>query len=96
MPVKRPKKQYKLSGKKIVSLDGFYDEIARAMKFPKHFGRNLDALWDVLTTDSEGPLEIIWGDSALSKIFMDKDFDRVAKLLEDVAKERDDIQVTFR
>lgn len=27
-----------------------HDEIARALEFPPHYGRNLDALWDLLTT----------------------------------------------
>lgn len=92
MPVKR----CRLSGKKIRSLEDFYDQIAQKLDLPTHFGRNLDALWDVLTGDVEGPVEIRWADSALSKIFMGSDFDKVERLLKDLEKEREDFRVFFQ
>jgi ribonuclease inhibitor len=94
--VKRPMKKLKLLGKSITSLDEFYGEIAKKLRFPDSFGRNLDALWDVLTTDVQGPLELVWEDSEASKKSMGKDFERVAALLKEVEKERDDFKVTFR
>jgi ribonuclease inhibitor len=60
---------------------------------PEHFGRNLDALWDVLSTDVEGPFEIIWKHAKNSKKFMGKDFDRAVKLLQELEKERDDFKL---
>jgi len=93
--VKRSPKKVKLAGKSIRSLDEFYGEIAKKLRFPEHFGRNLDALWDVLTTDIKGPLELAWEDSELSKKSMGKDFEKVAALLRDVAKERKDFKVSF-
>ncbi|MCK7468404.1 MAG: barstar family protein [Desulfosudis oleivorans] len=44
----------------IRSLDDLYDQLASRLSLPAHFGRNLDALWDVLSTDIEGPFEIVW------------------------------------
>ena len=95
MRVKRSPKKVRLAGKSIRSLDEFYGEIAKKLRFPEHFGRNLDALWDVLTTDIKGPLELAWEDSELSKKSMGKDFEKVAALLRDVAKERKDFKVSF-
>ncbi len=95
MPVKRYLKQCKLAGTAIRSLDEFYSEIAQKLNFPEYFGRNLDALWDVLTTDIEGPVELVWEDSAASKKFMGRDFNKVSALLRDVEIERDDFHVTF-
>jgi ribonuclease inhibitor len=95
MPVKRSLKQCKLSGTAIHSLDEFYSEIARKLHFPEYFGRNLDALWDVLTTDIEGPVELVWEDSAASKRSMGRDFNKVSALLRNVEIERDDFHVTF-
>lgn len=69
----------------------FYDELARQLDFPTHFGRNLDALWDVLVNDIEGPLEIVWQDTRLSREAMCNDYVKLAALLEEVAKERGDI-----
>jgi ribonuclease inhibitor len=86
----------KLQGKSIRSLEEFYDEIARKLRFPDYFGQNLDALWDVLTTDVKGPVELAWEDSEMSKKSMGKDFEKVAALLRDVEKERADFKVAFR
>ncbi len=96
MRVKRSTNKVKLAGKSIHSLDDFYGEIARKLRFPDYFGRNLDALWDVLTTDVKGPVELAWEDSEASKKSMGEDFEKVAALLRDVGKEREDFKVTFR
>ncbi len=89
MPIKR----CTLNGKTIGSLDDLYDRISILIDLPEHFGRNLDALWDVLSTDVEGPFEIIWKNADDSKKSMGKDFDRVLKLLRDLEKERDDFKL---
>ena len=91
MPMK--KKRCLLSGKTVRSLDIFYDEIARQLAFPKHFGRNLDALWDVLSTDIEGPIEVGWKNPDSSRLEMGGDFDRVLAVLKDVEKARKDFRV---
>jgi len=93
--VKRSTKKVKLAGKSISSLDEFYGEIAKKLRFPDYFGRNLDALWDVLTTDVKGPVELAWEDSEMSKKSMGKDFEKVSALLRDVEKERGDFKVSF-
>ena len=89
MPVKR----CTLNGNAIRSLDNFYDRISTLKDMPKLFGRNLDALWDVLSIDVEGPFEIIWKEAEASKKLMGKDFDRIVKLLRDMEKERDDFKL---
>ena len=91
MPMK--KKRCLLSGKTVRSLDIFYDEIARQLAFPEHFGRNLDALWDVLSTDIEGPIEVVWKNPDSSRLEMGGDFDRVLAVLKDVEKARKDFRV---
>ncbi len=95
MRVKRTATSYRLSGREIRSLEEFYDAISRKLCFQAHFGRNLDALWDVLTTDVEGPVEIIWEESAVSRKAMGPVYDRIAALLKEVQKERDDFHVIF-
>jgi ribonuclease inhibitor len=96
MPVKRSPKKVRLRGKAIRSLDDFYSQIAPKLRFPDYFGRNLDALWDVLTTDVQGPVELVWEESEDSKKSMGKDFEKVSVLLKDVEKERGDFKVSFR
>ena len=89
MPIKR----CTLNGNAMRSLNDFYDRISTLKDMPKLFGRNLDALWDVLSIDVEGPFEIIWKKAEASKKFMGKDFDRVVKLLRDLEKERPDFKL---
>ena len=89
MPIKR----CTINGNTIRSLDDLYDRISTLIDLPEHFGRNLDALWDVLSTDVEGPFEIFWKQADNSKKFMGKDFDRAVKLLQELEKERDDFKL---
>ncbi len=84
----KPLKQCRLSG--IRSAAQFYEELARQLDFPAHFGRNLDALWDALSADVEGPLEIIWQDTQLSRSAMGADYAGLLAVLEEAAAERDD------
>lgn len=86
MPIKR----CRVDGKAVRSLDDLYDQLSSRLSLPEHFGRNLDALWDVLSSDVEGPFEIEWTHADLSKKSMGKEYDRVVKVLRDVEKERDD------
>ncbi len=74
----------------IRSLARFYDELARQLNFPPHFGRNLDALWDVLTGDVEGPFEIVWTGAQQSQASLGADYDRLLAVFRDLAAERDD------
>jgi ribonuclease inhibitor len=89
-----PIKQCPLSGRFIHSLDDLYDQLVSGLALPAHFGRNLDALWDVLSTDVEGPFEIVWKNSDDSRKSMGKDFDRVLKLLQALEDERNDFHLT--
>ena len=89
MPIRR----CTLNGKTTRSLDDLYDQLSVPLSLPEHFGRNLDALWDVLSTDVEGPFEIVWKNAGDSRKLMGKDFDRAAKLLKDLQKDRDDFKL---
>ena len=85
-----PVKKCTLNGKALSSLDYLYDQLSKGLFLPKHFGRNLDALWDVLSTDMPGPFEIVWKHANESKKRMGEDFDRALKLLQELKEERDD------
>ena len=89
MPIKR----YTLNGDGIRTLDDLYDQISIPMNLPGHFGRNLDALVDVLSTEIEGPFEIIWKHAGNSRKLMGKNYDRVVELLQALEKERGDFKL---
>jgi len=88
-----PIKHCKMNGKTMASLDDLYDQLSIPLSLPKHFGRNLDALWDVLSTDVEGPFETVWKHAGDSKKLMGRDYDRAVKLLKNLQKERDDFKL---
>ncbi len=90
------KRHYILNGQGICSLDDFYDEISRQLSLPGYFGRNLDALWDVLSAEVEGPVEITWQNAQASKQAMGEDFEKVLKVLQEVEGEREDFKVIIK
>jgi len=74
-------------------MDDVYDALAEQLGLGPEFGRNLDAAWDVLTTDVRGPLDIVWRDSRLSRAWLGANFDRVVRLLQAVAEQRGDVTI---
>lgn len=94
MPLTR--KQVVIAGDNTASAEDFYDSLERQLELPGYFGRNLDALWDMLTGDVEGPLEIIWQEADLSRQIMGDEFHDITALLLEVAEEREDITVTLQ
>jgi ribonuclease inhibitor len=82
-----------LNGSEIGSLDDLYTHLAQQLDFPEHFGRNLDALWDLLSTDVEGPFEIVWKRAEDSRKALGADFARVLKLFADLESERSDFRL---
>lgn len=83
-----------LDGAGLADLDAIYDALATQLGFPAHFGRNLDALWDLLTADIPGPIEIEWRDTAAARRRLGADFDRLARLFDDLGAARRDIRIT--
>jgi ribonuclease inhibitor len=86
-------KRCTLKGRNVRTMDGFYREIARQLSFPAHFGRNLDALWDVLIADIEGPVEVVWEDPEASRTSIGRDFERVLDVLRKVERKRNDFRL---
>lgn len=80
----------------IRTLTQFYDELAHQLAFPAYFGRNLDALWDVLTGEVAGPIEIVWEGSAQAEANLGADYAKLVALFNDLAAERDDFTFVLR
>lgn len=77
------------------SVDAVYDILARDLGLPKHFGRNLDALWDSLTGDVKGPFAIIVEDAPALEKALGAAGPKLTKLLRELAKARKDATVTL-
>ncbi len=81
-----------LEGSKIRSEGDFYDALASAFpEISQNFGRNLDALWDVLSGVIEGPVEISWSEAGLSAAAMGPRFWEILGVLREAAASRGDL-----
>lgn len=58
---------------KIQNMDDFYNELSNQIELPSHFGRNLDALSDVITGELSMPLTLNFENLDMDKYeeFMD-------------------------
>jgi ribonuclease inhibitor len=77
------------------TLDAVYDSLEAQLGLPAHFGRNLDALWDVLTTDLPGPVEIVWPEHAAARAALGADYDRLLGVLREAAAARGNLTLTL-
>jgi ribonuclease inhibitor len=80
----------------VKTLDAVYDILARELALPAHFGRNLDALYDALTGDVEGPFEIVIGDAKALEAALGAKGKPLLNLLGDVAKARRDAKIEIK
>ncbi|MDX5386420.1 MAG: barstar family protein [Marinobacter sp.] len=70
-----------MNGREILSEADFHNKISEAMNFPSYYGKNLDALWDVLSTDIERPVTLVWENADSSKESMGNSFAKIVDLL---------------
>lgn len=74
-----------LDGLLIESEGDFHDAIAREFSLPIWYGRNLDALWDVLTGIVERPINLVWINSEISRERLLR-YEEIINLFNDVAE----------
>jgi ribonuclease inhibitor len=74
-------------GEAILSEGDFHDALAEALDLTGYYGGNLSALWDVLSTDVERPVRLVWENSAVSQAAMGSGFDRLVDVLRRVEKQ---------
>jgi len=67
-------------------------ELTRQLPFPRHFGRNLDALWDVLTVRPAGARGTDVGEGGPLRKAMGGDYELLVELLREAAEERGDLE----
>jgi ribonuclease inhibitor len=77
------------------TLEKVYDALQTQLALPRHFGRNLDALWDVLTTDVRGPVTIHWHEHARARSRLGPDYGRLIATLREVEEARDDFRLVL-
>lgn len=70
-----------IDGNSIKTEAEFHAKISVALSLPLHYGKNLDALFDILSRDVERPVVLVWKDSTISKASMGDSFDRIVDVL---------------
>jgi ribonuclease inhibitor len=71
-----------LDGLSISSEQDFHKRIASAFSVAQYYGNNLNALWDLLSTDVERPVEIVWKNSKESEQSMGETFKKIISIFE--------------
>jgi ribonuclease inhibitor len=81
---------------RVANMEGLYAELARQLRLPAHFGQNLDALFDSLTRDVPGPVEIAVLNAAKTPAALRQPLARLVATLGEAARERGDLKVTVK
>ncbi len=75
-----------IDGSRIKTEADFQDAIAKVFGLSHYYGKNLNALRDVLTRDVERPITLVWHNSRESQKSMPSEFRQIIQLLRDVEK----------
>ncbi|WP_426212733.1 barstar family protein [Massilia sp. TWP1-3-3] len=74
-------------GVSILSESDFHEALTEALGLSTFYGKNLDALWDLLSRDVERPVLLEWKNAEISKAAMGDRFDSIVGILRDVEKQ---------
>jgi ribonuclease inhibitor len=70
-----------IDGRAISYESDFHCQIAKALDL-KCYGRNLDALWDILSGGVERPFAIVWMNSSWSRDQLGSVFDSIVRIFD--------------
>jgi len=74
-----------LPGSQLTSRDALHDWLAKALVFPAYYGRNLDALWDLISASIPLPVTLIWQDFAQSQLLLGDYADKALAVFQEAA-----------
>lgn len=72
-----------------------YERLEQELNLPDDFGRNLDALWDSLSSDVDGPFEIVIEDPAALDDALGGGFSDFMEVMTALVLERDDVRIVI-
>src|SRR4051794_6966829 len=72
-----------IEGKRIRSESDFHQEISEKLDFPAYYGRNLSALWEMLSGNLPRPCRLVWKDAHISKASLGKGFDDIVGIMDE-------------
>jgi RNAse (barnase) inhibitor barstar len=74
-----------LDGRQLGSAAEVYKALAAALAYPRHFGANPDALWDVLSERGPSDLEVVWLHADRSAVALGADHQPLVAVLKAAA-----------
>ncbi len=83
-----------LDADQISDKQSFFHELSLKARLPDYFGYNLDALFDFLTADLAGPVEIVWQKKSSVPLAVSDILEPIRQTLRDAALERGDLYFT--
>lgn len=86
--------RYVIDLKDVQSKEDFHDRIEEGFDCPDYYGRNLDALYDVLTDEVED-VEIYFTNAADMAENMDKYYDAFVEMCEEVQQDYENITIVI-
>lgn len=72
----------------VKSAGEFHSVLAHQLDFGPYYGKNLSALWDVMTTDVERPLTIVFRNADHCRATLGEEYEKIMSVFRKVA-ERD-------
>lgn len=83
-----------LNGKRMISREVTHAYLKRKFGFPDYYGRNLDALWDLLSTIGKDT-EIVIVHSSVISDSLGKYGDSLLRLFDDLSEEARHVKVVY-
>jgi ribonuclease inhibitor len=74
---------------KIETVDELHTAIAKILKFPAHYGKNLDALYDCLSGELKLPVRFVWKNYSITESRLGNDVEAVLQTMIDFSSEED-------
>ena len=78
------------------TMEKVYATLSAELGFPAYFSPNLDALWDTLLRDVEGPFEIVWPGAPAAGKKIGPKFKALTALLGELEEARGDFRFRRR
>ena len=85
-----------LPGHQLTTRNELHSWLAEALKFPIYYGRNLDALWDLISATIPLPVTVIWEDFAQSQLLLGDYADKTLEVFQEAASLQEGFHIEVR
>ena len=76
-----------LDGSTMQSESDFHDQVSAHPETPEHYGRNLDALFDILVSEYRSPVLIVWDNAQQAREELGKRYSLILDTFGDAEEE---------